>query len=256
MVDAVDYDSAIARILSAARERRPFAATALAVHGVVTGWRDKTQRYRLNRLDLVTPDGQPVRWVLNLIHKAALQERVYGPTLMLRVCSAAALEGLPIYLYGSEPHVVAALARNLESAFPGLAIAGAEPSRFRSLTPGEREALVRRIRESGARVVLVGLGCPRQEVFAYEFRDALSMPVIGVGAAFDYHAGFAKEPPAWMQRSGLQWLHRLLLDPRRLFKRYLVTNTIFVGSILLQLAGFLHPDSNDAVAPETEALYG
>ncbi len=255
-MDAVDYDAAASKILSAARQPRAFAATALAVHGVVTGWRDKTQRYRLNRIDLVTPDGQPVRWVLNLVHSASLRDRVYGPTLMLHICESAACEGLPIYLYGSESHIVAALARNLKARFPGLIIAGSEPSLFRSLSAGESASLVARVHESGARIMFAGLGCPRQEVFAYEFREPLGIPILAVGAAFDYHSGFAKEPPAWIQRSGLQWLHRLVNNPRRLFKRYLVTNSIFAGSILLQIIGLLHPSSDDAIAPTHNAFFG
>jgi N-acetylglucosaminyldiphosphoundecaprenol N-acetyl-beta-D-mannosaminyltransferase len=256
MVDALDYESAVSQILEAARSCRPLSATALAVHGIVTGLRDKRQRHRLNRIDLVTPDGQPVRWVLNLAYSVGLTDRVYGPTLMLRVCEAAAREGLPIFLYGSEPRVVEALADNIRRRFPALMIAGTEPSRFRSLTEVERTATVDRIRKSGARIVFVGLGCPRQEVFVYEFRDAVAMPVIAVGAAFDYHAGLAHEPPAWVQRAGLQWLHRLASDPRRLLRRYLVTNAVFTGSVLLQLAGLFHPDANDTIRPEHDLLLG
>ena len=256
LVNALDYDSAIRRILTAAREQRAFGVAPTPVHGVVLGWRDKTHRHRLNQLDLVTPDGQPIRWFLNLAYSARLADRVYGPTLMLRLCESAARERLPIFLYGSQPRTVETLARNLRTRFPGLEIAGLEPGRFRTLDPSERDALIRRIRRSGARITFVGLGCPRQEIFVYELRGALAMPLIAVGAAFDYHAGFKQEPPAWVQRAGLQWMHRLMHDPRRLWRRYLVLNSIFLASILLQLTGLLHPDSADTTPPDRDLLLG
>lgn len=256
LVDAFDYDSAVERILTAARQRRGFGVTATAVHGVVMGWRDKIHRHRLNHLDLVTPDGQPLRWFLNFAYSARLVDRVYGPTLMLKVCEAAAWERLPIFLYGGEARTVRALAENLQAKFPALEIAGAEPGRFRPLSFDERAALIGRIRQSGARIVFVGLGCPRQEIFVYEMRHAVSLPLIAVGAAFDYHSGLKQEPPPWMQRAGLQWLHRLAHDPRRLWRRYLVLNAIFSATILLQFAGLLRPDSNDTIRPSEDLLPG
>jgi exopolysaccharide biosynthesis WecB/TagA/CpsF family protein len=194
--------------------------------------------------------------MLNLAHHAALADRVYGPVLMLHLCEAAARDGLPVFLYGSREPIIDALARRLENRFLGLSIAGAEPSQFRSLDPEEKAALVTRIRQSGARMLFVGLGCPRQEAFVYELRDLLPMPMIAVGAAFDYHAGFACEPAAWIQRAGLQWLHRLAHDPRRLWRRYLLLNSLFTAGALLQLCGILRVDSDDTLLPEGEAFYG
>ncbi|HEX5269811.1 MAG TPA: WecB/TagA/CpsF family glycosyltransferase, partial [Gemmataceae bacterium] len=215
-IDAVDRDAAAERVIAAARQRRPMAVSALAVHGVLTGVLDPVHRYRLNRFDLLVPDGQPVRWALNWLHGARLAERVYGPALMLEVCRRAADEGLPVFLYGSTGEVLAALRTNLERKFPGLKVAGAEASRFRRLTPAERDEVVTRIRASGAALTFVGLGCPRQEVWAYEFREALSMPVLAVGAAFNFHAGTLAQAPPLLQRFGLEWLFRLLAEPRRL----------------------------------------
>ena len=209
LVNALDYDSAVHYIMSAAAEGREFGVVAAAVHTIVTGWRDKVHRYRLNQLDLITPDGQPLRWFLNLAYGAQLPDRVYGPSLMLKVCRAAEQESLPIFLYGSDTPTVRALAENLRLKFPALQIAGFEPGLFRSLDHAEQASLVLRIRRSGARIVFVGLGCPRQEIFVYQLRHAVSMPLVAVGAAFDYHAGVKQEPPAWVQRAGLQWLHRL-----------------------------------------------
>jgi N-acetylglucosaminyldiphosphoundecaprenol N-acetyl-beta-D-mannosaminyltransferase len=256
LVDAVDYDAASERILDAARERRSFAASALAVHGVMTGVHDREHGYRLNRLDLVTPDGQPVRWALNILHQVHLPERVYGPTLMVRLCADAADEGIPIYLYGSERSVLDRLEVALAARFPGLVIAGSEPSKFRKTTLEERDAIARRISASGAGIVFVGLGCPRQEAFAYEYRDLLDLPVVAVGAAFEYHAGIKPEPHPALQRAGLQWLHRLIQEPRRLWKRYTVVSGAYVALAILQALGLRRPDPRAFPRPRAEALHG
>ena len=237
LVDAVDYDAAVARIMDAARERRPLAVTALAVHGVMTGVQDRAHNARLNSFDLVTPDGQPVRWALNSLHRAALADRVYGPELTNRVLIKAADEGLPVYLYGSTQPTLDRLVPALESMFPALKIAGVESSKFRPARPGEDAEIADRIRASGARLVLVGLGCPRQEVFTYAMRPLLDMPLMAVGAAFDYHAGLLKNPPAWMQKYALEWLWRLGLEPKRLWKRYILLNPNFVARLSAQRSG-------------------
>lgn len=234
LVDATDYSTAAAAVLSAARQRRPFALTALAVHGVMTGVQDPEHAARLNSFDLVTPDGQPVRWALNLLHRAGLSDRTYGPTLTLHVLRGAADEGLPVYLYGSTPETLAELVPALDRMFPALKIAGVEPSKFRVARPGEAAEIAARIRDSGARIVLVGLGCPRQEQFAYAMRPLLDMPLLAVGAAFDYHAGKLRKPPPWMQRAGLEWLWRLGIEPARLWRRYLLLNPEYLARLTAQ----------------------
>lgn len=256
LVDAVDYGAAVERIVAAARARRSCAVTALAVHGVMTGVQSRTHRYRLNRFDLVTPDGQAVRWAMNLLYRTRLPDRVYGPRLMLEVCAAAEAGGLPIFLYGSRPSVLDRLVSRLRERHPGLIIAGAEPSKFRRTDAREKADLVRRIRGSGARITFVGLGCPRQEVFAYEYRDELSIPVIAVGAAFDYHAGEIREPPIFIQKAGLQWLHRFAQEPRRLWRRYWLLNPAFAGLLALQALNLWRPSPDDADAPAAEVLVG
>ena len=168
LIDAVDYDGALEAIFDAAGRRKGFAVSALAVHGVMTGVLSGVHKYRLNHFDLLAPDGQPVRWILNWVHRANLPDRVYGPNLTLKVCERAAEEHVPVYLYGSTREILDDLVRSLTSKYPGLRIAGCEASKFRPLTQPERDALVSRIRNSGAAITLVGLGCPRQETFAYE----------------------------------------------------------------------------------------
>jgi N-acetylglucosaminyldiphosphoundecaprenol N-acetyl-beta-D-mannosaminyltransferase len=237
MVDATDYASATERIIAAAREGRPFAVTALAVHGVMTGVQDPAHEARLNSFDLVTPDGQPVRWALNVLHGAGLTDRVYGPTLTLKVVEQAAAEGLPVYLYGSTQPTLDRLVPALLAMFPALKLAGVEASKFRAAQPGEEVEIAERIKASGARIVLVGLGCPRQEVFTYAMRPLLDMPLLAVGAAFDYHAGLLKNPPAWMQKYALEWLWRLGLEPKRLWKRYVLLNPAYLTRLAAQKTG-------------------
>lgn len=237
LVNVVDYEAATAQILEAAQERKHFAVTALAVHGVMTGVLDKPHNARLNSFDLVTPDGQPVRWALNLLHHAGLADRVYGPTLTLKVVEQAAAQGLPIYLYGSTQPTLDRLVPALEGMFPALKIAGVEASKFRSVQPGEEAEIAERIRASGARIVLVGLGCPRQEVFAYAMRPLLDMPLLAVGAAFDYHAGLLKNPPPWMQKYALEWLWRFGLEPKRLWRRYVILNPAYLARLAAQKSG-------------------
>jgi exopolysaccharide biosynthesis WecB/TagA/CpsF family protein len=241
MVDVVDYEAAADRVLAAAREHRPLALTALAVHGVMTGVGDPAHGARLNSFDLVTPDGQPVRWALNLLYRAGLPDRVYGPALTLRVLAGCAEQGLPVYLYGSSEHTLDRLVPALAARLPELKIAGAEPSKFRLAAPGEAEQIADRIRSSGARLVLVGLGCPRQEIFAYAMRPLLDAPLLAVGAAFDYHAGLLRIPPPWMQRAALEWLWRFGLEPRRLWRRYLLLNPAYLARLAAQKSRLWRP---------------
>ena len=256
LVNAIDYDAAVEKIVSAAKEKRALTATALAVHGVMTGVLDAEQRYRLNHLDLVVPDGQPVRWALNWLHQSHLADRVYGPTLMLKVCERAATEQLPVYLYGSTKSVLESLANRLTAKLPGLAIAGSSPSRFRQVTHAEKQAIIDEIRGSGAAIAYIGLGCPRQEAWVYEYRDALRMPLIAVGAAFDFHAGMLAQAPASLQKKGLEWLYRLYREPTRLWKRYLFLNPLYVAFLSLQMVGLKKFDLNHVSAPGEDLRYG
>src|SRR5262249_23745480 len=156
---------------------------------------DPYHLYRLNHLDLVVPDGQPVRWALNLLHGVGLRKRVYGPDLTLKVYAEAEKQNLGVYLYGSTQSVLTQLKANLKQQFPTLKISGAEPSKFRPLSAEEKAEVVKRVAVSGAQIVCVGLGCPRQEVWAYEYREVLSLPILAVGAAFDFHAGTLSQAP-------------------------------------------------------------
>jgi len=256
MVNAVDYDATVDRIADAALDHQPLAVSALAVHGVMTGVLDAEHRYRLNKLDLVVPDGQPVRWALNKLHHTTLTDRVYGPTLMLKTCERAAKDGLPIFLFGGAEDLLSKLRTTLLDRFPQLEIAGSQASKFRQFTTAERDQTVATIKSSGAAITLVGLGCPRQEVWAYEFRNALSMPILAVGAAFNFHAGLLPQAPAWMQANGLEWLYRLVAEPRRLWQRYLLLNPLYVSMLALQAMRLRAFDPCHATRPTQEMLYG
>ena len=236
-VDAVDYDAAVTRIIDAAIEQRPYRVSALAVHGVMTGVDDPEHLARLNAFDLITPDGQPVRWAMNWLHGTALPDRVYGPDLTLAVCRAAVERDLGVYFHGSKPDTLEHLVRRLPTLVPGIRIVGTSPSTFGTSTPGELDELAATIRNTGAAICFVGLGCPRQEVFVYENAERLSMPCLAVGAAFDFHAGLAAEPPAWVQRAGLQWTQRLMRNPKRLWRRYVILNPRYVRRVVGQRIG-------------------
>jgi len=235
MLTPTTYDEATDTILTAARLGVPGIVTCQAVHGLIEASRDPVFREKSNAFDMITPDGQPVRWAMNLLHGSALPERVYGPELMLRLCRRAAEQRVSIYLYGGSPRVIGNLRENLGTMFPSLEIAGAESPPFRPLSQQEDDAAVRRINQSGAGIVLVGLGCPKQDVFAYEHRTRIRAVAVCVGAAFDFHAGNKRTAPPWMQRCGLEWAFRLIQEPRRLWRRYLTTNTIFVMKLAAAL---------------------
>lgn len=255
-VDAVDYQAAIERVFDAANSGDACAVSALAVHGLMTGVLDRVHRYRLNAFDLLCPDGQPVRWAINLLHRDHLKDRVYGPNLMLYICQRAAQEGTPIFLFGGSEQLLSDLRACLCEQFPGVVIAGTRASKFRTLSEHERAELVDEVRASGARITFVGLGCPRQEVFAYEMRDALSMPLLAVGAAFNFHAGQLEQAPQWMQDRGLEWLYRLGKEPGRLWRRYMLLNPLYLSLLFLQWTRLYSLSPENCDEPQSPVSYG
>ena len=227
-ISVVDYASATDAILEAAHARRSLAVSALATHGLMLADGDRSFRAVVNQIDVVTPDGQPVRWALNRLHRTGLRDRVYGPDLVGHVCQAAAREGVSVYLFGSTADTCDRFTAELRRRFPGLVVAGVQPDRFREATAAEDDADVRRINDSGAGIVLVGRGCPRQERWVAVHRGRVHAAMLAVGAAFDYYAGNLPRPPSWMQDRGLEWAFRLAQEPRRLAGRYARYNTRFL----------------------------
>lgn len=206
------------------------------VHSVMTAYHDADFLRVVQDADLVTPDGTPIAWMMRRLGYRH-QLRINGPDLMLRYCEMAAQRGESIFLYGNTPATLEKLQDQLPRQFPGLKIAGTYSPPFRSLTPAEDEEIVRLINASGARTVWVSLGCPKQERWMADHRGRIQAVMVGVGAAFDFHAGNLRRAPRWMQDNGLEWLHRFCSEPRRLGKRYLVTNTQFLVQAIRQ---FLH----------------
>jgi exopolysaccharide biosynthesis WecB/TagA/CpsF family protein len=251
-VCAVDYESAVEKIIDAAKDRRPLGVSALAVHGVMTGVMDSAHRHRLNQLELIVP----VRWALNLLHGCKLKDRVYGPNLMLETCRKAAEKGVSIFLFGGKQELLDTLESQLMKKFPKLSIAGKLASKFRTVSAEEKQEIIDAINASGAGITMVGLGCPRQEVWAYEFKDHVKMPVLAVGAAFNFHAGELAQAPPFLQRLGLEWFYRLTREPKRLWRRYVLLNPYYVSLVGLQLLRLKKFDPEATKMPEKEILYG
>lgn len=233
-VDAVDWETAVERLLSWGRVRQSRYVALCNVHVLVTATRDDGYRRVIENADLGIPDGAPVAWMLRRLGFCK-QVRISGPDLMWGVCARCAEEGLSVYFYGSTEATLAALGERLRGALPELAVAGMESPPFRALSAEEDAAAVARINNSEAAIVFVGLGCPKQERWMAEHVGIVNAVMIGVGAAFDFHAGTLKRAPGWMRAHGLEWLHRLMTEPRRLWRRYLLTNTLFVIGAARQL---------------------
>ncbi|HWP83578.1 MAG TPA: WecB/TagA/CpsF family glycosyltransferase, partial [Terriglobia bacterium] len=207
------------------------------MHGVTEAQRDFGFRAVLNAADLVVPDGMPLVW-LGRLRGYPLERRVYGPELMLAFCQQTAHKGYRHFFYGGAPGVADALARSLAKRFPGLVVAGTYSPPFRPLTAAEDAEVSEYIQRAKPDVLWVGLSTPKQERWMHEHRPRLRVPVmVGVGAAFDIHTGRLRQAPRWMRERGLEWLFRLLQEPRRLWRRYLVLGSQFVFLVALELLG-------------------
>lgn len=233
-IDALSWDEAIQRLSSWALKRESRYVCITNAHSVVTGRQSGEFGKVLREADMVTPDGAPVAWMMRRLGRPS-QERINGPDLMLRYCEHAAQQGDSIFLFGGEPSTLQRLQEVLKERFPGLRIAGAISPPFRAATAEEDQQVVDAINQSGAGTVWVSLGCPKQENWMAAHRGRVRAAMIGVGAAFDYHAGTLARAPLWMRQAGLEWLHRLASEPRRLWRRYLVTNTLFIVGAAGQL---------------------
>jgi N-acetylglucosaminyldiphosphoundecaprenol N-acetyl-beta-D-mannosaminyltransferase len=219
-VNETSYEDATGLIRTWAQAGESRAVYATSVHGTMEAHDVRQFREIVSRADLVTPDGMPLVWMLRL-KGVRNQQRVYGPSLMLHILGMAAREGLPVGLYGGEPETLQKLVSRIESGFPAIKIPYAFSPPFRPLNNEETIDARQRIIDSGVRILFVGLGCPRQEQWIDTQRGIIPAVMIGIGAAFDFHAGQKSQAPAWMQKIGLEWCFRLLSEPRRLWRRYL-----------------------------------
>ena len=236
-LSVIDLDSAMAAVAQALEHRKKGYICVTGVHGVSEAQADPAFRAILNGAFLNTPDGMPMVW-MGRLQGCASMSRVYGPDLMLRVCEASRAHGWSHFFYGGAPGVADELKARLEARFPGLRVAGVFSPPFRPLTDAEEADLAARVRAARPDIFWVGLSTPKQEKFMAQHWQTLAATLFfGVGAAFDFHAGRVRQAPRWMQRSGLEWLFRLGCEPRRLWRRYLKNNPLFVLRAALQLSG-------------------
>jgi N-acetylglucosaminyldiphosphoundecaprenol N-acetyl-beta-D-mannosaminyltransferase len=233
----LDYDATLDWIDAVVADGARGYVCVAATHTVMACREDPELRAAVTGADFTVPDGQPLVWALKLLGHP-LEDRVYGPELMDRACARAAQSGQRIYLYGGRnPGALAQLARVLRLRHPGLKLVGGYAPPFRELEPDEEARIAADINAARADVVWFGIGVPKQEKWMARMRDRLDAPVlIGVGAAFDFHAGLIPQAPATMQRLGLEWLFRLVQEPRRLWRRYLRYNPRFIAGFGRQLA--------------------
>ncbi len=233
----IDYERTLEWIDAMVAERQRGYICVCNVHTVMASREDAELRAALLASSLNVPDGQPLVWAMNALGHS-LSDRVYGPELMARACERAASTGRRFYLYGGRNQsALVELALHLRRRFPGVQIVGGYSPPFRPLTSEEQAAVSAEINQTSPDVVWVGIGVPKQEKWMAMLRSQLEAPVlIGVGAAFDFHAGLVPQAPPWMQRAGLEWAYRLAREPRRLWRRYLRYNPRFVSAFARQLA--------------------
>jgi N-acetylglucosaminyldiphosphoundecaprenol N-acetyl-beta-D-mannosaminyltransferase len=237
LVSATTIEESLRVIEGWIARREPHYVCVSGMHGVMESQEDEQLRRIHNEAGLVTPDGMPLVWLCRLKGQREV-ERVYGPDLMLALCARSEATGYRHFFYGASPAVLDALTDRLLGRYPGLIVAGTYAPPFRQLDRLEDDLIVERIKQSSPDVVWVGLSTPKQERWMADHVERLGVPVlIGVGAAFDFHSGFKQQAPRWMQRNGLEWLFRLLSEPRRLYRRYLTNIPLFAWYLMLDALG-------------------
>lgn len=236
-ISAINMEMTLRTIEEWIVRRQPHYVCVTPVHAVMESQRDPELKRIHNAAGLVTPDGMPLVWLSRVLGFPHV-ERVYGPDLLLALCERSIQRGYRHFFYGGAPGVAEKLVLRLQSRFPGLTVCGTYAPPFRPLTPEEDREVMAQIDAAKPDIVWVGISTPKQQRWMAEHVGRLHAPVlIGVGAAFDFHAGVKRQAPRWMQRSGLEWCFRLLAEPRRLWRRYLLDNPSFVWLVLLQLLG-------------------
>jgi exopolysaccharide biosynthesis WecB/TagA/CpsF family protein len=225
---ATNYVIATDEIISNAISHQSYTVSALAVHGLIEAVRDHEFKETVNGIDLVVPDGQPIRWVINNFYNLKLKDRVSGPDLTLYVLERANENKLRLFLYGSTKNTLDSLKSFINQNYPDVIICGMHVDRFREATEEEDVADIKKINESGAHIVFVGRGCPRQEKWVVAHKNKINAAMMAIGAAFDFHAGTVKRAPKWMQNSGLEWLYRMMQEPEKMWKRNLDTFPLFI----------------------------
>jgi N-acetylglucosaminyldiphosphoundecaprenol N-acetyl-beta-D-mannosaminyltransferase len=233
-ITALPLETQVSVISNWAEKRENHYVCVANVHMLVEAhWHSDFAKV-LEQADLVTPDGMPLVWLLRLLG-VKRQNRVAGLDLFQSLCAKAQQNGIPIYFVGSQASILERMRTRLMREFPKLQIAGMAPLPFRPLTAQEREDLLLNIEDSKAGLVFVSLGCPKQEKWMHQNCDRVSAVMLGLGGVFPVYAGLQRRAPHWVRNWGLEWLYRLIQEPKRLWKRYLVTNLVFLGLILREL---------------------
>ncbi|NHC35704.1 WecB/TagA/CpsF family glycosyltransferase [Scytonema millei VB511283] len=233
-VTVAPFDRQIDMILEWASSRSSRFVCVANVHMLTEAYWHPEFYAVLARADLVTPDGMPLVWMMKLMG-AQHQNRVAGLDIMLSICQQAPQRRIKVFFLGSEASILEQMRKRLEGDFPALEIAGMEPLPFRPLTKAEDAAVIQKIHDSGAGIVLVALGCPKQEYWMDRHKGKIHAVTIGVGGVFPVYAGIHKRAPLWMRNFGLEWFYRLVQEPRRLWKRYTTTMPLFIWLALKQL---------------------
>jgi len=240
-LNITSYQDSTTNIIRWAKELQSRYICIANVHVLMEAYDSTAYQEVINHADLITPDGMPLVWMLRM-KGIKDQTRVYGPTLMLHVLERAEKEHIPVGFYGSDDKTLNKLVSRLRERFPSLLVAYVFSPPFRNLDNREDTEIIKEITDSNTRILFVGLGCPKQELWMAEHKGKFSAIMLGVGAAFDFHAGNKPQAPTWMQAIGMEWLFRLLHEPRRLAKRYLYNNPRFILLALLELMGILNLD--------------
>ncbi|RUM23308.1 glycosyltransferase [Rhizobium vallis] len=247
-ISAVNLKSATGFIQKAIEDGRKEYVCVRDAHGVIRCQEDPELRSIHNRAFLVTPDGMPLVWALKRAGHLE-SDRVYGPDLMLSVFEAGTSKGIRHFLYGATAETLQQLQARLLARFPGAEIAGSYAPPFHKLSPREEAEVADRLNRSGADIIWVGLSSPKQELWMARMRDRLDAPMlIGVGAAFDFHAGLKRQAPRFIQRSGFEWAFRLLCEPRRLWRRYALVVPAFISLTAFQRLGLRKFPIEDAIS--------
>ncbi|MBF2075318.1 MAG: WecB/TagA/CpsF family glycosyltransferase [Synechococcales cyanobacterium C42_A2020_086] len=233
-VTALPFDAQIDLVLTWASQRLSKVVCVANVHMLMEAHSDSTFGTVLKRADLVTPDGMPLVWLMKLMG-ASNQDRVAGMDILIALCERLSTQNVSVFFLGSQPEILERMRARLNREFPQLQIAGMEPLPFRPLTAEEDEAIIQTINRSGAGVVLVSLGCPKQEIWMHQHRGKIQAVMLGLGGAFPVYAGIHKWAPRWVRYTGFEWLYRLIQEPRRLWRRYYNTIPPFMYLAMRQL---------------------
>jgi len=237
-IDGTSYNATVKLVMDWSRSLESRYVCIANVHMMMEAFGSLEFRMIIDNADLVTPDGMPLVWMLRLKGERN-QPRVYGPTLMLHVLESAAHDKIPVGFYGGAPEVLVSLIQRMQARYDTLNVAFSFSPPFHAMSPEEDADMIEKINQSGARILFVGLGCPKQEIWMAGHRGKVNAVMLGVGAAFDFHSGIKPQAPMWMQKAGLEWLFRLFAEPRRLWKRYLYHNPRFVVLAIADLLGLI-----------------